>query len=786
MGTSKRPQIIHIFSKIRAFIPIGILVLSWFIFSSPFFFKGDVPFPSKYLVTTFAPWSTTYAMPVKSGSMPDVITQIYPWKNLTIESWKRRSIPLWNPYSFAGTMHVGNYQTAVFSPINLLYLVFSMPTAWSISVLLQPILAGLFMYMFLKSERMSDLAASLGAHAFMFCGFMVVWMAYETLGFAAAMLPLGLYAINQYRSRHVWWALPLLALSIAFSLVSGHFQISLYVIGFVSVYSLSKLQGAQVSKHRISILIFIFLGLLIAAPQLWETYRAYSESVRSDSFGKGEIIPWQYLITFFAPDFFGHPVTRNDWFGHYAEWAGFIGVAPILLAIYGAVFAKHVHKTFFILAAMISLLFALPTYLTDLLYALRIPVLSTSSASRIIVLSSFSFAVLSAMGIDTLIAHWEKKDLTKLRGTALVSGILLIIFWCVLYGFHPLDSEKLAIAVRNSLLPSMALIATVVLVIGGAYIPKKYRMICAYALLAITAFDLIRFSSKWMPFEPRKYLYPAMPVTQTLAKIPELATDRVIGNFGNEFSGMYHIQGIEGYDAVYKRRYGEFLSAVTDTRIQNPSRSVAIFNKNGENAAKVVQLLGVRYYLHKVSDGRFPWAYPFWEQPNFDVIWRDNTYELFHNSTAFPRAFLVSSYRVITQPQLLLSTLFSDTFDRRNSVLLEKEPALHPSEGAGEVSILSYLPEKVVFGIKTDVPKLLFLSDSFDDGWNAYINGKKTPIYRANYAFRAVAVPKGEATVIMVYEPPSMRYGLVISAITVLLIGVYMYRAKKLYEDRLL
>ena len=650
MGTSKQTLIKHILSRIYPFLSIGILLLAWFAFASPFFLKGDVPFPSKYLVTTFAPWSTSYAMPVKSGSMPDVITQIYPWKNLTIESWKRGSIPLWNPYSFAGTAHAGNYQTAVFSPINLLYTIFSMPTAWSLSVLLQPLLAGLFMYMFLKTERVSAIAATFGALAFMFCGFMVVWMAYETLGFAALMLPLCLYAVNQYRNHHAWWALPLLALSVATSLVSGHFQISLYIIGFVIVFSFSKPDSGKALKYILSIFIFICLGILIATPQLWETYRAYGQSVRSNSFGKGEIIPWQYLITFFAPDFFGHPVTRNDWFGHYAEWAGFIGVVPLLLALYGVAYAKHIRKSFFVIAAIVTLFFALPTYLTDILYALRIPVLSTSSAARIIVLSSFSLAVLSAMGYEALMVHWEKKAVGKLWKTAIVGGIFLAIFWFVVKGLHPLDPEKLGIAVRNSLLPTLFLVSSLALIVTGVYLPKKYIIFCVYALLLLTSIDLVRFSAKWMPFEPRKYLYPSMPMTDELAKHSNLATDRVIGNFGNEFSGMYHVLGIEGYDAVYKRRYGEFLSAVTDTRIQEPARSVAIFNKNGANAAKVVQLLGVRYYLHKVSDGRFPWAYPFWEQPNFDVIWRDNTYELFQNSTAFPRAFLASSYRVITQP----------------------------------------------------------------------------------------------------------------------------------------
>src|SRR5690242_14068273 len=106
MGIAK--TLIRSFARFPLWI---VLVGVWGIFSFPYFVRGDIPFPSKYLVTTFAPWSTTYAMPVKSGSMPDVITQIYPWKHISVESLKRGALPLWNPYSFAGTVHAGNYQT---------------------------------------------------------------------------------------------------------------------------------------------------------------------------------------------------------------------------------------------------------------------------------------------------------------------------------------------------------------------------------------------------------------------------------------------------------------------------------------------------------------------------------------------------------------------------------------------------------------------------------------------------------------------------------------------------
>lgn len=161
----------------KKYWPVFVIVLIWFVFASPYFLKGLVPVPSRYLVTFFPPWSAEYGMALKNNAMPDVVTQIYPWKKITIDSWRHGQVPLWNPYSFSGTPHAANYQTAVFSPVNLLYGIMPFLDAWSISIILQPMLAGLFMYVFLRCLARSNTASLIGAIAFMFCGFITVWMA---------------------------------------------------------------------------------------------------------------------------------------------------------------------------------------------------------------------------------------------------------------------------------------------------------------------------------------------------------------------------------------------------------------------------------------------------------------------------------------------------------------------------------------------------------------------------------------------------------------------------------
>ena len=186
--------------NLKKYFPILIIFIVWFVFSSQYFLKGLSPFPSTYLLNNFDPWNAydIISGPVKNGATPHVITQIYPWKWLAIDSFKSGNFPLWNPYAFSGTPLLANYQSAVLSPFNLLYFVLPFVDAWSISILLQPLLAAVFMFFYLKSINRSEFASALGAIAFGFCGFITSWMMYGTLGFAILYLPLSLFAIEKF------------------------------------------------------------------------------------------------------------------------------------------------------------------------------------------------------------------------------------------------------------------------------------------------------------------------------------------------------------------------------------------------------------------------------------------------------------------------------------------------------------------------------------------------------------------------------------------------------------
>jgi hypothetical protein len=759
----------------KRFWPIILIVVVWFIFTSPYFVQHKVPFSSTYLVNFFSPWNAYpgFGSPVKNNAMPDVIGQIYPWKTFTIDTFKHLQIPLWNPYSFAGTTHLANYQSAVLSPLNLLFFILPFIDAWSLMVLLQPLLAGIFMYLYLKTLKISKEGSLIGSLGFMFCGFIITWMAYATLGYAILFLPLALFAIEKFYQTQKNWFLTLLSFSLPLSFFSGHFQISIYFFLLIGAYIIFKFYQTRNIRNTVYIILYILLGILLSLPQLLPSVEAYTQSLRSSIFQKGEVIPWGYLSTFLAPDFLGNPVTRNDWFGHYAEWNAYIGVIPLMLGFYAVFRVRKKEILFFGLTALLAILFAFQTPLLDLLVILKIPVLSTSAASRIIVLFSFSLAVLAGYGFDRLVKDIRQKNLKPIYLWLAIFVAIFVFLWGVVLLKLILPMDKIVIARQNLILPTIIFFVSWALITFSSlaiHLKKELLIkLLPILLIMIVVFDLLRFSNKWMPFDSRNLMFPRIPIANELNRISGF--ERVLSNIGGEGIIYYRLPTLDGYDAVYIKRYGEFIASLDQGILTDSGRSVVNFPKNGLYAKQTINLLGVKYIVHKVADGHAPWAFPFWTYPagTFPTIYNDGVYQVFENKDAFPRAFLANSYVMENNPQKILNTMFDPNFDLKKTVVLEQDPKLKLN-GQGAAKINKYSSEKISIATNSTGNNLLFLSDVYYPGWQAYIDGHQTQIYRADFAFRVIFAPKGKHQVEFIYNPLSFNLGVLAAVLGLLII----------------
>jgi hypothetical protein len=143
------------------------------------------------------------------------------------------------------------------------------------------------------------------------------------------------------------------------------------------------------------------------------------------------------------------------------------------------------------------------------------------------------------------------------------------------------------------------------------------------------------------------------------------------------------------------------------------------------------------------------------------------------------RFLLYSKIQSVKSDKESVEKLLDHTVNlRQELVILSKdEIRLNNPDAKGQVKILSYGANKVTLNCETDDDVFLYASDTFYPGWRAYLDGHEVSIYRANLAFRAVHVPKGNHSVAFVYRPLSFYIGCCLTVIG-LLISFFILKKK--------
>ena len=756
----------------KNFLPFVLILGIVLVFFWQFLIKGLLPIPSDTIVGLYYPFRDAYfktnpnGLPYKNFLVTDPVRQQYPWKNLAINTLKNGNLPLWNPYNFAGTPLLANFQSAVFYPLNILFFILPMSTAWSMLILIEPLLAGIFVYLYLNNLKLKKEASLLGAISFSFSGFFVAWMEWGTILNAALWLPLILLSIDkifQYykkskiihstssgqKSKIIW---PIVfVFSLIPSFLAGHLQTFFYLAVFSFFYFIAR--WFQFGKNLKSLGLFIvycLLFIVLTAIQWFPTIQFITLSARDLDVvwwkEPGWFIPWQNLIQFIAPDFFGNPATLN-YYGiwNYGEFIGYVGIFPLVMIFLVLFFRKDKKTLFFGTAFFLSLIFAFPTIFAKLPFKFELPFLSTSQPTRLIFITDFSLSILAALGLDYFISLKNKRTIFYVLG---FFSVVFVSLWLFVTYFHGniISSENLKVSKQNLIFPTLLFLTALFLIFVYIFFPKKNKYgqkivpFLIYGLIILTIIDLFRFGWKFEPFAKKEYLFPSTSVTTFLQNQKQpfrvMSTDSRI--LPPNFSIMYKIQTLDGYDPLYLQRFGELMAAsgrgVPD--IKPPFGFNRIITPQ-DPLSRINDLLGVKYVLSLTEI----------KNEKLNQVFSDGIVMIYENSMALPRAFFVNSTLIANSKQEAVNALFDVNYPLNSRAVVENvsDKNLFKSNwDIGRVDFISYSNEKVI--LKTDNPGegFLVITDSYYPTWHAKIDGEETKIYLTDFNFRGIIVPKGE------------------------------------------
>ena len=131
---------------------------------------------------------------------------------------------------------------------------------------------------------------------------------------------------------------------------------------------------------------------------------------------------------------------------------------------------------------------------------------------------------------------------------------------------------------------------------------------------------------------------------------------------------------------------------------------------------------------------------------------------------------------VVSDPATLLARLASADHDPHEEALVEAPLAsgftgTPGNRAPGTAAFLMNDPEHLVLRVHAPAAGFMVLADQYSPGWEATVNEKPTPIVRANYVFRLIEVPAGDSRVEFRYAPHTLRWGALVSSVTILGLG---------------
>ncbi len=159
-----------------------------------------------------------------------------------------------------------------------------------------------------------------------------------------------------------------------------------------------------------------------------------------------------------------------------------------------------------------------------------------------------------------------------------------------------------------------------------------------------------------------------------------------------------------------------------------------------------------------------------YESTRYFPVFDDPDVTVLENTQAFPRAFLVRESVLAANPGQALNLLVNGPVDPARTVVLEEPVSLSqlpPGVPAGldAVTVTGYSPERVDLRVQLDQPAFLVLADSWYPGWQAFVDGRPVEILRANYLYRALALPPGDHRVTFAYQPRPLAAGALLSLV---------------------
>ena len=701
----------------------------------------------------------------------------------------------------------------------------------------------------LKINRWQSLVGAI-AFAFSSYFLIIIGAGHNSKAYALGYLPVVIAGVLMVFNKKRIPGVILFTLGLALEILAGHPQITYYGLILLVIYGIVELVYAIKKSEYLPFLKsagILIAGAVVAVgmnlSQLYTSYEYAKDTIRGPSeltsdnenktsgLDKDYVVQYSYGIgetfTLLVPNFKGgathlHPDLDSEsykvlrqkgvqqpretlnmiimYHGDQPPTAGpvYLGAIVVFLFVLGLFVIEGKYKWWLLIATIISIILSwgqnvmgLTSFLLD-----HLPFYNKFRApSMTLVIAQITMPLLGFLALNNIITGKTDKKiwLNGLKWATIITGGLTLLFalapgitgdfrsqydlrfqlpdWLI----EAAVADRKA-ALRNDALRSFVFIG---LAAGTLYLwnlnkLKTNALIVVLGLLVLADLWMIdkRYlnNDNFVSKREAKNPFPEMPVDKAILQDKDLSY-RVLplqNPFQDARASYYH-KSVGGYHAAKLRRYNEVIEHHLVPEMQ---KLIGVLQAGGtpDSAFRnlpAINMLNTRYIIYDLNASPIKNDHALgnaWFVEDFDIVENaDEEIEALKNIDPLAKAIV----------------------DKRFSSYLEGKT--FSKDNAGSLKLIEYQPNYLKYQSKASGEQLAVFSEIYyDKGWNAYVDGKIVPHFRANYILRAMVLPAGEHTVEFKFEPKSYFIGNKISfASSVILILAMIgyafseYRRKK-------
>lgn len=627
-------------------------------------------------------------------------------------------LPAWHSRELLGSPFWSNTQSFPFIPTRLLVLLCDPFVAFAVGINVAALLAALFTYLFLRSLGIVPLAAAVAGWTFAAAGFYAsrVMAGHLPLLEAYPALPLLLWLIECClrkgdTPRQSSLALLALGLATTSTVLAGHPQVPAYAVAASFVYLLCRGAGGALWRPAAAMIC----GAGIAAFALFPMFQLIQRStrvLRLDEPGNNVYLPYGRLLAFLFP------------------WRD--GAAPGVQRAGTAAFQGYPNMAYF---------------WDTVCYMGWLPVL----------------AVVFLLGRAIVLRRMPARPWLCIA----VGGFLALLFALpfVQHALSWIPGTILRSPSRQLYVTTFALavaigIALNVLVIAARGPRKRWAWAALAVLVALHLADVGAHARSFIQATP------APPEAQRVvpANIASyVGHGRIALDNTLPIGWTRQLDDVGFFDSIMLAKSYTTLLALNGAspRLNIQEASGSAFN------ARYLGFAAVRLVI--TTNPR----------PDLVPVGSDGAIQLYSVPTAVPRAHFFPRHaaRFLSETDLL-AALRDPAHDVRQAILLPSTPDSKslPSPEAETTATVEYRrpsSDSIALQVKASGPGFLRIVESWDRGWSAWVDGRRTDVLCADGALMAVPVDASTREVRLQFATPGARTGTAVALVSlVMLIGI--------------